>query len=97
MRCSAVACEQQLIVFGGVRERAPMSQLAVLDTRTWLWSLPAVDHVEPPRGLPPVPRFGHSATLVCHGQGRREMVVVGGATDGYDMLRYERERECSFG
>jgi hypothetical protein len=84
---SAVPFGNQLIVFGGVHQRAPIDQLAVLNTTSWLWTLPVTDHVEPPRGDAPSPRFGHSATLIWREAGRCEMVVLGGAIDGYDMLR----------
>ena len=82
-----MAFEKQLIVFGGVHQRAPIDQLAVLNTTSWLWTLPATDHVEPPRGETPLPRFCHSTTLMWREAGRCEMVVMGGAIDGYDLLR----------
>jgi hypothetical protein len=43
--------------------------------------------VEPPRGETPLPRFCHSTTLMWREAGRCEMVVMGGAIDGYDLLR----------
>lgn len=84
---SAVPFENQLIVFGGVHQRAPIGQLAVLNTTSWLWTLPATDHVEPPRGEAPSPRFCHSATLMWREADRCEMVVLGGTIDGHDLLR----------
>ena len=47
-------------------------------------------------GIPPIPRFGHTATVIdrsCSTSLRLPaMVVVGGASNGYDLLRSGDDR-----
>jgi hypothetical protein len=71
----ASACGRQLVIFGGIQDGAACAQLAVLDTGSQTWTLPA------PEGDAPCARFGHSATVFDGG-----MWVVGGSNGG-DLLR----------
>jgi hypothetical protein len=54
-RHSATAVGPNMVVFGGV---GGGNELHILETDTLTWYLPKVS------GEPPLPRFGHSATLV---------------------------------
>lgn len=88
VRRSAAWVGNQLIVYGGLSEGDAIDELVALDLATWTWTVHTPADID---GLSPIPRFGHSATpyqrLRADGTAASTMVVVGGATDGFDLLR----------
>jgi len=89
---SAAWVGNQLVIYGGICEAETIDELAALDLTTWTWTVHASADID---GDKPAPRFGHSATPYRRwrddGTTVPTMVVVGGATSGYDLLRSGRE------
>ena len=62
----------ELILFGGVKGSKWLNNLSVLDTSSWIWSVPKV------HGFAPKARSYHSATAVKGKNGSCKLVIIGG-------------------
>ena len=65
----------ELVVFGGVKNRKWQNSVALLDTTRWKWTVPKIS------GSAPRPRSYHSATAIGGSPGGRSRVVIFGGND----------------